>query len=141
MYICNYTNIIMRLHCQTGLKTVTVEKYIPTIEITLSLDALDTASPGYQPPLPESQVTTQRESFTQPGRGGRGRGRGGRGGATRTDGSSEENTGNGTSNTTATGESRDSSRGGRGGRGRGRGGRGGRGQGGRGRGRGGNTTA
>lgn len=70
---------------EEGLKTVTIEKHVPTIELVLSFDALDTKQPGYQPPLPADQVIEQDEELVRGraggGRGGRGRGgfRGGRG--------------------------------------------------------------
>ena len=35
---------------------IEIKKYIPCVQITLSLDALNISDPGYQPPLDESEV-------------------------------------------------------------------------------------
>lgn len=36
---------------------IRVERKVPKISVMLSLDSLDPATPGYQPPIPESEVT------------------------------------------------------------------------------------
>jgi len=132
---------------EEGLKTVTIEKHVPTIEIVLSFDPLDTNHPGYQPPLPADQVIEQDEELVRRGAGGRGgfrgRGRGGRGrgrGGFRGRGGGR----GGAGAAAASGDAADASAGAedggspsRGGGYRGRGGRGGRGRGRGGRGRGG----
>ncbi|KAK7196826.1 Alba [Novymonas esmeraldas] len=62
---------------------VVVERKVSTILITLSRDQLDRSNPGYQEPIPESEVTEQEKRDPNMGRrGGRGGGRGaGRGGS------------------------------------------------------------
>jgi len=69
---------------EEGLKTVKTIRRVSSISITLSKKPLDAAAPGYQPPLPESEVQPELAIFSGRGRArsrGRGRGiRGGRGG-------------------------------------------------------------
>lgn len=97
---------------EAGLKTVTIEKHIPTIDIVLAFDVLSlsavagvadaTAAAGYQQPLPQSAIVEQDDEIVK-----RDRGNGGRGN------NSRSNSG---------GAARGGGRGGRGGRGGGRGG-------------------
>merc|ERR1711871_1356151 len=64
---------------EEGLDKVTTTKTIPSIEITLSKEPLDTSDKGYQAPIDESLVKeVDPEELAKPrGRGkGRGRGRG-----------------------------------------------------------------
>eukprot|EP01118_Nematostelium_gracile_P000001 TRINITY_DN0_c0_g1_i1.p1 TRINITY_DN0_c0_g1~~TRINITY_DN0_c0_g1_i1.p1 ORF type:complete len:267 (-),score=83.00 TRINITY_DN0_c0_g1_i1:35-835(-) len=142
---------------EEGLDRVESTRHVSSITITLSLNPLDTKSPGYQPPVPEDQVKPFTTSTERPrgilrgrgrgrGRGNRGRGRGGRGRGGAQFGDSKNETeespapesakpvSNTSDGNAPTGEGvRGRGRGrGRGGRGRGRG----RGRGGRGRGRG-----
>lgn len=66
------------------VNSVTVTRRVASMTIVLSKDPLDSSLPGYQPPLPDSEVVPQRPegpgSAQRGARGGRGRGRGGRGG-------------------------------------------------------------
>ncbi|KAG5468302.1 hypothetical protein LSCM1_02281 [Leishmania martiniquensis] len=63
-------------------ENVVVERKVSTILITLSRNQLDRTNPGYQEPIPESEVTEQEKRDHIMGRrGGRGGGRGGRGGS------------------------------------------------------------
>jgi sulfite reductase beta subunit-like hemoprotein len=41
---------------KSGLESVTRERALPTLDITLSLVPLNKADPGYQVPLPDAQV-------------------------------------------------------------------------------------
>ncbi|KAL5204047.1 hypothetical protein ABZP36_008918 [Zizania latifolia] len=64
---------------EEGLLPLETTRHVSMITITLSKKALDTSSPGYQPPIPAEEVRPafdyeQEESFPA----GRGRGRGGR---------------------------------------------------------------
>eukprot|EP00755_Sulcionema_specki_P006641 Sspe_Gene.36002::Locus_17433_Transcript_1_1_Confidence_1.000_Length_1667::g.36002::m.36002 len=66
-----------------GLEKIEVKRNIPGLHICLSTDTLDTSHEGYQPPLPDDQVTEEEERRERPsGRAPRG-GRGGRGGSAR----------------------------------------------------------
>lgn len=63
---------------EEGLLPLETTRHVSMIAITLSKKALDTSSPGYQPPIPAEEVRPafdyeHEESFP----GGRGRGRGG----------------------------------------------------------------
>lgn len=60
---------------------IVVERKVSTILITLSRNQLDSSNPGYQEPIPESEVTEQEKRDPAASRrGGRGASRGGRGG-------------------------------------------------------------
>jgi len=67
---------------EEGLENVETTRHVSSIQITLSTQALDENSSGYQPPLPEDQVKTMspindnRPVRGAQGRGGRGRYRG-----------------------------------------------------------------
>lgn len=41
---------------KSGLESITQERFVPTIDIVLSTRAERTSEPGYQAPLPDSQV-------------------------------------------------------------------------------------
>lgn len=47
---------------EEGLDTVEQKRFLTCLNITLSLDALDTTHYGYQPPIDSSQVITQEEA-------------------------------------------------------------------------------
>merc|ERR1712232_1459649 len=62
---------------EEGLDKVTTTKNIPSIEITLSKEALDTTDKGYQAPIDESLVKeVDPEELAKPRGRGRGRGKG-----------------------------------------------------------------
>ncbi|GAB5360009.1 hypothetical protein AAMO2058_000590600 [Amorphochlora amoebiformis] len=129
-----------------GLRTVVVKRRVPSIEITLSKDPLDTTDVGYQPPeevkeMPEEKKPANRGNRRRNGRGrGRGRRRGGgrgkeQGAEVRKEGEQTEiggeeappgEPGKEISEPTKRGRGRGRRRGRRGRRGRGRGRRGGR---------------
>eukprot|EP00037_Helgoeca_nana_P033384 m.417676 g.417676 ORF g.417676 m.417676 type:complete len:158 (+) comp30572_c0_seq1:100-573(+) len=46
-----------KLDVEEDMDRVQVVRRVPTVMILLSLEPLDPAAPGYQPPLPESEVT------------------------------------------------------------------------------------
>ena len=126
---------------ESGKEGLEIDRKVSMITVVLSTKQLDKKNIGYQPPLPEDQVTEQEdrkpgETIRRPegdregGRGrGRGRGRGGRGG--RGSGEAREERGDGERGGRGSGRGRgDGERGGRGAdRGRGDGERGGRGSG------------
>ncbi|KAG2437455.1 hypothetical protein HXX76_006105 [Chlamydomonas incerta] len=113
-----------------GLSPIQVSRNVSVLTITFSLDGLDSANPGYQPPLPADQVKPRGAAPAEAGEGEelvldevelqlleeRGAGRSGRGG-----GGGSRGAGAGGAGGSAGGDGSRRARGGR--RGRGRGGR------------------
>lgn len=66
---------------EEGLNRLEITRHVSVMTITLSMDSLDTSSPGYQPPLPDDEVKPEQAQEHQGGtprarpRRGRGRGR------------------------------------------------------------------